>query len=227
MFLTNKNPIKKNYTDERLQKEKTSDGDKISSEVITRKRFPFSKEEDELLLNLVQFYGIQNKNIWAIIASHMKGRNVRQCRERYQLFLNQNVKKGEKWTCDEDRIILEKYSTLGPHWKKYEQFLAGRTSYSIKNRFKSLMKPKKIIKNIPSFRKINHYYKLFFKNQPISVVNQNDYPNSRLKIDSLISFSKDEKGIENTDLTDDYFENDNNTLIFSDQYFENETLNYY
>lgn len=208
--------------------EKGKNGNETNNTNI-RKRCPFTKEEDNLLIELVQLYGTQCKNIWYVIAGHMKGRNVRQCRERYQLFLSKNVKKKEKWTDEEDEILLSKYSILGPHWKKYEQFFIGRTSYSIKNRFKSLMKPKKIIKNISDFPKINYYYKSFMNNQSSSSqITNNNSRNTSLKIDSLITFSKDENKNQSFDLIGNIFEDGiDDSFNFTDLYFQNDTINYY
>lgn len=191
------------------------------SEGNIRKRFPFSKEEDNLLLSLVQFYGLQNKGVWNIIASHMKGRNVRQCRERYQLFLSQSVKKGEKWSAEEDQILLSKYEIYGPHWKKYEPFFVGRTSYSIKNRFKSLARPKHFVyNNNPDFLKSMHYTPIIKKQNISSSV-------SKLKIDSMISFSKDDDENEIINSTMSNLENADAYPIFADNYQQNEPLIYY
>lgn len=110
------------------------------SQVKHRTRFPFSLKEDQLLMQLVKQFGIDDKINWYIIAMHIEGRTARQCRERYQLFLSDGIKRKEKWTKEEDEILLEKYSILGPKWKKMEKYFQGRTSYSIKNRFISLKK---------------------------------------------------------------------------------------
>lgn len=108
-----------------------------------RTRIPFTKEEDERLISLVNMFDIKDKNSWYIIANNIVGRTPRQCRERYQLFLSDNVRKNAKWTKEEDELLLEKYSIFGPHWKKMEQFFEGRTSYNIKNRFISLSRKNK------------------------------------------------------------------------------------
>lgn len=105
-----------------------------------RTRFPFSIKEDQLLIHLVKQYGTKDKINWYIIAMHIEGRTARQCRERYQLYLSDGIKRKEKWTKEEDETLLKQYSILGPKWKKMEQFFEGRTSYSIKNRFISLKK---------------------------------------------------------------------------------------
>ena len=108
-----------------------------------RTRHPFSKKEDNLLMELVRLYDTSDKNNWYLIAYHMDGRSPRQCRERYQLFLSQGINKKVKWTKDEDDLLLSKYEILGPRWKKMEEYFPGRNSYTIKNRFISLNRKKK------------------------------------------------------------------------------------
>lgn len=133
----------KEEVDQLLKKiESTNNNENENSEMKQRKRFPFTKEEDDLLVNLVQLYGIDDKSVWHLISYHMKSRSARQCRERYQLFLSETVRKKAKWTKEEDELLLSQYARIGPHWKKMEQFFLGRTSYNIKNRFKSLIKPR-------------------------------------------------------------------------------------
>lgn len=112
------------------------------SQAPHRTRFPFSAKEDQLLIQLVKQFGINDKINWYYIAMHIEGRSARQCRERYQLYLSEGIKRKEKWTKEEDELLLEKYSALGPKWKKMEQYFEGRTSYSIKNRYISLKKKK-------------------------------------------------------------------------------------
>ena len=101
-----------------------------------RFRIPFSKDEDERLRFLVKAYG---ENNWYLISNHMQNRTVRQCRERWQLFLSSKIKH-EKWTKEEDDILLKKYAEIGPKWKALESFFEGRTSYNIRNRWISLSK---------------------------------------------------------------------------------------
>lgn len=111
--------------------------------VKTRTRAPFNPVEDFQLIQLVKQFGNENKHTWHLIANQMKGRSARQCRERYQLYLTDKIKKNKKWEKEEDEILLSKYSILGPKWKKMEEYLKGRNSYSIKNRFISLSRKMK------------------------------------------------------------------------------------
>lgn len=129
-------PIKPNLYAQRSQVNNTEQ--KEINQIKRRTRIPFTKEEDERLLALVSLFGINDKNNWYFIANNIAGRTPRQCRERYQLFLSDGVRKKEKWTKEEDDLLISKYKIIGPHWKKLEQFFEGRTSYNIKNRFISL-----------------------------------------------------------------------------------------
>ena len=105
-----------------------------------KERKPFSKQEDILLKQLIEEYGVDN---WTEIAAHMKNRSVRQCRERWNNNLSQGISK-EKWTKEEDALILQKYEEFGSRWKIIELYFNGRTSYSIRNRYNSLIRiPKK------------------------------------------------------------------------------------
>lgn len=191
------------------------------SDANARKRCPFSKEEDELLLSLVQYYGLQSKNVWNVIAGQMKNRSVRQCRERYQLFLTNDVKKGIKWSKEEDNLLISKYQIFGTHWKRYEPFFDGRTSYNIKNRFKSLTSPKKIIKNIPNIPKINHIFSTLNKKQNVSQIPKTSKPKSFLKIDSMVSFSTE----KNDDNYLFFIDNNENDFTIIDELDQNEIFN--
>nr|1GVD_A Chain A, MYB PROTO-ONCOGENE PROTEIN [Mus musculus] len=46
---------------------------------------PWTKEEDQRLIKLVQKYGPKR---WSVIAKHLKGRIGKQCRERWHNHLN-------------------------------------------------------------------------------------------------------------------------------------------
>lgn len=96
-----------------------------------RKRNPFSREEDDRLLDLINFYGKKN---WKIIALHMDGRNMRQYRERFQFYLDEKTKNTERWSKEEDEILLSKFKEFGTRWKLMEPFFVKRNMYSIKNR---------------------------------------------------------------------------------------------
>lgn len=119
-----------------LQTEITNNG--TEKKKAPGKKAHFSPLEDHQLVELVKIYGSEEQYVWDLISFYMKGRSPRQCRERYKLYLEEGIKKKEKWTNEEDEILLEKYKLFGPRWKLMEKYFTGRTSYSIKNRYVSL-----------------------------------------------------------------------------------------
>ena len=100
------------------------------------KKHPFSVEEDRALLNYVMIYGPSN---WMQIASLMKGRTQKQCRERWTGHLCPSVNKGP-WTLEEDRILAQKHSEIGNKWARIATFLPGRTDILVKNRWNTSVK---------------------------------------------------------------------------------------
>ena len=91
----------------------------------------FTLEDDILLMRLVLSLPVID---WSLIASRMKNRNARQCRERWKNYLDPHLVQNG-FTPQEDAFILQKYQEIGPHWNTIARFFRGRSGNSIRNRF--------------------------------------------------------------------------------------------
>ena len=93
-----------------------------------RKRFT---PNEDMLLKTIAMRGIMS---WDEIAKYLPGRTGRQCRDRYNNYLNKTVIH-KNWTEEEDQIIIEKYKQYGPRWTVISNFLDSRSGNNVKNRW--------------------------------------------------------------------------------------------
>jgi hypothetical protein len=100
---------------------------------IYRPHSKFSLEEDVRLRALVGEHGTN----WRQISKCMEPRNSRQCRERWQNYLNPSLNV-QPWTDAEDALLEKKYEEHGRRWVQMTQFFPNRTDAMLKNRFQVL-----------------------------------------------------------------------------------------
>lgn len=99
------------------------------------KRQVFTPCEDAKLKLLVQQFG---NNSWTLIANYMENRTPRQCRERYNGYLQPRIT-NPPWTKEEDELLIKKYKEYGRKWMKISKHFEGRSNSNVKNRWKSLL----------------------------------------------------------------------------------------
>ncbi|KAI8545185.1 hypothetical protein RHMOL_Rhmol07G0022000 [Rhododendron molle] len=99
---------------------------------------PWSKQEDELIIKLVEEKGTQK---WSEIAKCLPGRIGKQCRERWYNHLKPEINK-TPWTKEEELALVSAHREYGNQWAKIARFLHGRTENAIKNHWNSSLKKK-------------------------------------------------------------------------------------
>lgn len=177
-FLTTEKTINEQIlTDIKIQKEIN----KIIQKSKYKPHQKWSKEEDEKLKKLVEEFGV---NDWRHLAKKMEGRNSRQCRERYQYYLNPSLIQGQ-WTREEDELIISLRNNLGPQWMKISKYFEHRTDAMIKNRFHFLIRKENkkkekdaaVVENVEIHNEMIQN-SLAFNNESISDESSNDLYNS-------------------------------------------------
>lgn len=107
---------------------------KMKRAIKTRKN-KFSKEDDIKLEGLVKIHGSK----WSVISKEFKGRTARQCRDRWNHYLDPETDHSE-WTKEEDQTLMSYYLKCGNHWSLIATYFPKRTSVSIRNRCCKLFK---------------------------------------------------------------------------------------
>ncbi|KAI4377991.1 hypothetical protein MLD38_015537 [Melastoma candidum] len=90
---------------------------------------PWTKEEDDLIVHLVEQHGEKH---WALIAKSLPGRIGKQCRERWNNYLKPGIVR-TPWTEQEDLILMEAHGQYGNKWAELTKLLPGRSENAIKN----------------------------------------------------------------------------------------------
>ncbi|KAI5517088.1 RNA polymerase II transcription regulator recruiting protein [Trichomonas vaginalis G3] len=120
---------------------------KHNGEVKERKRSMFSKEEDEKLIKLVNFYHKKRVINWTVVSQQMGTRSVRQCKERWMNYLDNRRNKCE-FTPEENLFILNCVEKIGHKWSFISSQMKNRTVFSIKLQYSKLMRRNVNVNNV-------------------------------------------------------------------------------
>ncbi|OMJ91172.1 hypothetical protein SteCoe_6342 [Stentor coeruleus] len=112
---------------------------KDSCKNLNKKINYWSLEEDQKLGLLANE---KNYN-WILLAKEFPNRTPDQIKKRWLQRFDSSTKKSP-WTPEEDEYLKELYTKHGSNWKKISTFLPGRLPSTIKNRYYSCVRKKKI-----------------------------------------------------------------------------------
>lgn len=102
-----------------------------TNSIIPKRKF--TAEDDNILRSLVMMYGTN----WEMISKMMPGRNVRQCRDRWNNYINPALST-RPFTPEEDNLLISLYNTIGSKWSKIAKHFHRRSDNSIRNRWNYL-----------------------------------------------------------------------------------------
>jgi len=97
----------------------------------------WSNAEDQVLLAACAKYGVGTS--WARISSLIPRKTPKQCKARYEMYLNPTIKKTE-WTADEDRRLLHMTKSFpSGQWATVAVMMDGRTQFQCQERYNKLL----------------------------------------------------------------------------------------
>ncbi|KAJ5070560.1 snRNA-activating protein complex subunit 4 [Anaeramoeba ignava] len=100
-------------------------------------RFPWTQEEDELLIRLYNKFPKR----WTKIAEFIPNRNAQQCLHRYGKRISPTIKKKQKWTFEEDSKLVLAMKIYGKNWALITKHLPGRSDLQCRERFTLVLNP--------------------------------------------------------------------------------------
>ena len=109
-----------------------TDGKPISPRSLPKKKF--TEEDDQKLREIIARIGTSS---WIEVAKAMGDRNSRQCKERWENYLDPTINTSP-WTQEEDDLLIQKQLEIGSKWVTIAHFFNRRTDAQVKNRWQML-----------------------------------------------------------------------------------------
>ena len=69
----------------------------------------------------------------------MENKGGKQCRRRWQNYLNCDNNKQGGWSPEEDEVLMREHKIVGNKWTEIAKAVGGRTDNAVKNRYAALM----------------------------------------------------------------------------------------
>ena len=96
----------------------------------------WTKAEDAALREYVNLYG---ERAWDQICKLIPGRTTKQCRDRWRIYLNPNVRSSDFSKAEDDmlKILVER---MGKKWTQISHMFNGRAPEMLKNRYHTIIR---------------------------------------------------------------------------------------
>jgi len=99
----------------------------------------WTEEEDDYLKEVVEGCRLGSYIPWSKVTYFMNGRSKSQVFNRWAYSLNPSIKKG-RFTEEEDILVVAAVRRYGTDFSRVAQFLPGRTSVQVRDRYNSFLK---------------------------------------------------------------------------------------